>query len=115
MSEQESSSCGICGGWKRIAYTIEFRECVPHSISVDPNTVIAPFKLCPGHREPAQKQDYGGKLDEQGDYTASLWSNGVDIDRPSQHVELSPAQALSLLAWLEQNREKLQQMAKEQG
>jgi hypothetical protein len=120
MSEQESNVCAICGGMLRIDYTIEFRECMPHSISVEPNQVVVPgMRLCPGHPEPAPKHD--GKLDEDG--SATVWYDniyshvrGVLID-DSRGVcaYLEPKQSLSLLAWLEQERGELQRLAEEAG
>lgn len=68
---------------------------------------------------------HDGKLDERGSYTVELWNvNGtatVDIDKDDNvsdypdHVELTPAQALSLRDWLIQYSPELERLAKEQG
>ena len=126
MSE-ENNVCEICGGWLRIAYTIEFRKCTPHSISVDPNPAPAPFKLCPGHPEPVEKHD--GNLDESTDYHAFVETQenyglcdgsklvvvrGGHGDCESSCILLNPEQALSLRDWLIQESPELERLAKEQ-
>lgn len=107
MNEQERNLCALCGG-----------------------PLQASHLWCPGPHskedlEPAPKHD--GKLDERGDYTVELWvQHGkatVDIDENisswvcdnPRNVELTPKQALSLLAWLKQEEQELQRLAKEQG
>ena len=125
MSEQENNLCETCGGLKRIAYTIEFRECAPHSISVNPGQFTAPFKLCPGHPEPTPKHDgglgndlrvhYDDNLDDPWDLANKATYKGVRVSNPYGYMPLTPAQALLLLAWLRQEEVKLQRLAKEQG
>jgi len=123
---EESNVCEICGGWLRIAYTIEFRQCTPYSISVDPQVAPAPFKLCPGHPEPATKHD--GHLDDMqsGGMVVQHYlhqyrdgtQNRVRIveDRGpyTQPFSMNPIQSLSLRDWLIQEAPELERLAKEQ-
>lgn len=75
---------------------------------------------------PDDEPKHDGKLDEQGTYTVGLYENknarqmSVDIVESDnnllepEYVKLTPAQALSLLAWLRQEEAELQRLAKEQ-
>lgn len=81
-----------------------------------------------GHHvhEPAQKHD--GGLDEKGHETVSygkvyvgmgmngksLFVDGVHLDSLDESVHMRPKQALSLLAWLQQEKPELERLAKEQ-
>lgn len=122
MSKQENDICPICGGRKRIAYTIEFRELSPHSISVDPSQMSTQFKLCPGHPEPAQRHD--GWLGPNAEGLAPHVRHATDpwINKPMVRIEqanhpsmdLFPHQALSLRDWLIQESAELERLAKEQ-
>lgn len=58
MSEPESNVCVVCGGMKRIEYTISFEECAPREVRVGPGDSLLTkgWRLCPGHPEPEQKQ-----------------------------------------------------------
>lgn len=54
MSEQESTICAVCGGVKRVDWTISFEKCYPVEMRFDPATLAENGRLCPGHPEPAQ-------------------------------------------------------------
>lgn len=118
MSEQESNVCEICGGVKRIEYVIGFEEGRPRDMRVEsPSLLEGEWRLCPGHPEPAQKHD--GRLDEDYQVYQSNGAWGVEgmilEYKGTCRAIIRPAQALSLLAWLEQNREELRRLAKEQA
>ncbi len=128
--KEPSNICPQCGGVINIFYTIEFLECRPRSIRVDPQPMpSSTWTLCPGHPEPAVKHD--GNLDGRGqmDYLhASVehrtWYGADEIEAVSisggygdienSHVVLDPKQALSLLIWLTQEKPTLEKLAKEQ-
>lgn len=125
MSEQESNVCAICGGLTRIAYTIEFRECMPHSISVDPSQVVVPhMRLCPGHPEPVPTPD--GKLSHLTQSAIAYWLRGlrkgfgVDLNdiyadrEPSEQDWLRALQELYDLSDGSEEVLELQRLAKEQ-
>lgn len=130
MSEQESNVCTICGGTKRVDWTISFEECRPVEMRFDPATLAGNWRLCPGHPEPEQK--HNGNLDDRpqhDDYHASVeiqedWglcdgSKIVEIyggrgDCENCRVLLEPVQALSLLVWLKQEIPELERLTKEQ-
>lgn len=61
--------------------------------------------------------EHDGKLDEYDDYRVTLDENRqvVVSDGHDAHIYLDAKQALSLLAWLEQEKGKLEQRAMEQG
>lgn len=122
MSE-ESNVCAICGGVKRVDWTISFEECHPVEMRFDPASLVGDWRLCPGHPTPAQQHD--GFLDEKHEYEVSYWQKEsktpkiyieeTDMvkDEP-EFVAISPAQALSLLAWLKQEEAEIQRLPKEQ-
>lgn len=122
MSEHESTICAICGGYT--SQVIIRRLPAANSEGIPyPLADVPPIRLCPGHPEPVQKHD--GRLDKDGDtkvqYGAAYpGERGIYVldmidDDPKHHsVYLGPAQALSLLTWLEQERGELQRLAKEQ-
>lgn len=118
MSE-EKNTCKICGGVKRVDWTISFEECHPVEMRFDPASLAGNWRLCPGHPEPAPKHD--GNLDRDGDakvqYGAAYpGESGVYIidTTDDDDVYLGAEQALSLLAWLKQEESELQRLAKEQ-
>jgi len=124
MSEQESDTCKTCGGVKRIDWTISFEQCRPVEMRFDPASLASGnWRLCPGHSELAPNHD--GKLDAQGKHEVSYWKDKLArqtwvcieetddlLDEP-EHVQLTPTQALSLLAWLRQEEAELQRLAEE--
>lgn len=107
MSQQESNICEICGG-----------------------PLQANHLWCPGpHSEDEPTPKHDGKLDKDGwsdVEITEIWScvqdkygQGVRVgslgcENESMRVELDPAQALSLLAWLSQEKNELERLAKEQ-
>lgn len=116
MSE-ENNVCGICGGVKRVDWTISFEECHPVEMRFDPASLAGNWRLCPGHPNPAQKHD--GKLGE--DAYVNYYHYPKNTLAPSTMVrvftecgELTPMESLSLLAWLKQEESELQRLAKEQ-
>lgn len=121
MSEQESNICAICGGVKRVYWTISFEECHPVDVRFDPASLASNWRLCPGHPEPATKHD--GSLqpasrvyhDVDGLRRPVVRIDGEYQTGPEDTVELSPHQALSLLAWLKQEEPELERLAKEQA
>lgn len=121
MSE-ESNVCKICGGVKRVNWTISFEECHPVEMHFDPAALAGDWHLCPGHPGLATKHD--GFLDEKHEYEVSWWQRDsamprVYIEETStmkeepEFVGISPAQALSLLAWLRQEEAELRRLAGE--
>ena len=123
MSE-ESNICTICGGVKRVDWTISFEQCHPVEMHFDPASLAGDWRLCPGHPEPAQKHD--GRLDEEGNAIVEIdpralvvISNQHEtpdmfIGKSHESVYLTFEQALSLLVWLKQEEAELQRLAKEQ-
>jgi hypothetical protein len=74
--------------------------------------IYPPASQCPSIFPPPPHHD--GKLDDR--YDAYLTNEGVGIsDSCDDHVDLSPKTALSLLAWLRQQENELQQMAKDEN
>lgn len=125
MSE-ESNVCAICGGMKRIEYVIGFEEGRPHDMRVESPSLLPEggWRLCPGHPEPVTAHD--GFLDEKREYEVSWWQKQSEAPRiyieetstvkdEPEFVGITPAQALSLLAWLKQEEPELQRLAKAGG
>lgn len=118
MAEQESNVCVICGGTKTIVLKCEptYTNGYTSSLQWTGNNT-RPYCSCPPP-EPAQKHD--GRLDERGDAVVSYGkayfgqSKDIHIDGYDDGACLTPAQALSLLDWLLQEKETLERLAKEQ-
>ena len=120
MSEQEKNICPRCGGVKRVEYVIIFVDGVPYEMRIDAQDLPTEtgWHLCPGHPEPAQRHD--GNLNTES--THNVYYNnfgGVAIHAndaaPDTSVTwMSASEALSLLAWLQQERDALARLAKEQ-
>lgn len=62
---------------------------------------------------PDDEPEHNGNLDEFGGAQVRITDGHVYISE-TETIELTPAQALSLLAWLTQKDVKLQSLAKEQ-
>ncbi len=118
----ENNICEICGGVKRIEYTIGFVEGAPHDMRVEPHELPVAWRMCFGHPEPAQKHD--GDLG----HNASVWiedeqhitadgetfyTKYVKISDKVRCVGLIPKEALSLLAWLKQEEAELRRLSEE--
>lgn len=119
MMSTEYNLCPKCGG-------VTSLKRPEHSMRVSTGV----FRPCTCKPEPVQKHD--GKLDKravhddyhatatiQDDYGLCDGSKLVEVaggrgDCENSRVLLEPAQALSLLAWLTQERGELQRLAKEQ-
>lgn len=78
------------------------------------------FHLVQQDFEPAPRHDgsldeYGNGMVEISEYRVVISSQeqGPEAFAPVEAVHLTPEQALSLLVWLEHNREDLQRMTKE--
>lgn len=131
MNEQENNICALCGGVKRVDWTISFEQCHPVEMRFDPASLAGDWRLCPGHPEPAQHHngrlddrlathDYHADVEMQEDYGMCDGSRVIVIaggrgDCENSRILLEPAQALSLLDWLLQKRDELTRLAKEQG
>lgn len=115
MSEQ--SICPICGGVPNQSVIVRRLPAMNSERVPYPIAPVPPIRLCLGHPEPAPKHD--GKLDGDGDakvqYGAAYpGERGIYVvdTTDDDSVYLSPAQALSLLAWLKQEEAELQRLAK---
>lgn len=119
MSE-DSNVCAVCGGLKGPVT----REFLDHLLCSAPYTNPLFFRACSCHPEPAEKHD--GDLghnttafysDEKyiTDNGESFFNREVCLSDKMRHICLIPKEALSLLAWLTQERGELQRLAKEQG
>lgn len=83
---------------------------------------FAPYKKCDCPSEPESALKHDGKLDAYGyvkidEYpSVEIASRGDEETTLSYYetVHLTPTQALSLLAWLQQERETLERLVKEQ-
>lgn len=115
---EEDNVCSQCGGIKRVDWTISFEECRPVEMRFEPASLAGNWRLCPGHPEPVRKHD--GILDARSQYFryVLLTNEGdrqvVIMDNTFDGFGITPAQALSLLAWLKQEESELQRLAKEQ-
>jgi hypothetical protein len=110
--------CVQCGGIVRIEYTIGFEQCRPRDMRVNlDNKPDRPLRLCAGHPEPAPKHD--GKLDDEGQHKVSqsygAWGfEGVILEYEGHTAAmLNPKKALSLLAWLTQEKAALEELVEE--
>lgn len=116
MDEQENNVCAICGGARRVNWTISFEECRPVEMRFDPASLADNGRLCAGHPEPAQRHD--GRLDEDYQVCHGNGAWGFEVVvleyKGTTQALIRPDAALSLLAWLQQEREALQRLAKEQ-
>lgn len=96
----EFNLCPKCGGVKSLKQPEHTRR-VRTSV----------FRACTCKTEPAQKHD--GKLGK--DSKAHINQSGlVVVEEYDEVAYLYPTEALSLLAWLTQERETLERLAKEQ-
>lgn len=109
----------FCDAWTVLAEQSNGR--VPDG--VEGNQLEAAYQLNLLPRPPEQSisaPKHDGKLDEDGNYTVShsygAWGfEGIILDEGKRTAALlDPKQALSLLAWLEQEKEKLELLVKEQ-
>jgi hypothetical protein len=103
--------CAQCGGIITSAH-FEYNQSKP--LDQEPATTAPQASIvgrfCPGHSKP--KHD--GKLDEEGDMEVCIREKYVEISEAFQEMLFSPQQALSLLAWLEQERPNSEKLTKEQ-
>lgn len=115
--------CGQCGGVTVIHSDTASSDVVVEDSGNGPEVRIGQmtYKCCTGHQ---LKHD--GRLDKEGRYTVELWEgasgsstvditenvSGYTISEP-ERVELTPKQALSLLAWLKQEEATLQKLVEE--
>lgn len=116
MNERpEDNICPVCGGLKRIGYTVIFEECMPHEIRVEDSRPLR--RLCPGHPRPIDEQTISRGVPNE---MKCHWEHGmVEIGSYYdqylfERVFLTPEKALSLLDWLKQEQDKLEQLVKEQ-
>lgn len=131
MSEQENNICAICGnpvkifrgGWLDPT-SQAYRDLAKQAWRDDARLI------CLGHPETAEKHngrlddrlathDYHADVELQEDYGMCDGSRVVVIaggrgDCENSRILLEPAQALSLLDWLLQERDELTRLAKEQ-
>jgi hypothetical protein len=120
MSEQESNTCPVCGGVKRIDWTISFEECHPVQVQFDPASLAGNWRLCPGHPEPAadeSEQDiiYGDLGDHVAVWHDESWGYDQIAIRGKGEVrtDLRPQQFLALLDWGMRHRKAIERLAKE--
>lgn len=113
MSEKQSSICMICGG---IQSWHGGEMPIANSIS------RKKFYPCPGHPASATKHDgtLSGRIPYQvccviGKKTQSAGVRIGHKETTNDEIWLSPAQTLSLLDWLQQEKETLTRLAKEQA
>lgn len=112
----DNNVCETCGGYKTIWYKVDLvMKGGPEQTVVPSQGVLTttPFNLCPGHPEPAPKHD--GQLDKEED--SRVYYNYkreiVVLAGGSSPSFLTPKEALSLLAWLLQEKEALERWIKE--
>lgn len=51
VDESQDNICKICGGALRIAFTITFEQCRPHSLREEIKQSLPAYRLCPGHHD----------------------------------------------------------------
>lgn len=124
MSDQ-NELCPVCGGILRVDFTITFFKGGPYEMKVSDMS-----RMCHGHPPPEQTHD--GNLDErdqhteyhasveinedwdQVDHTPLVAIRGGRGDCEHSLVLLDPHQSLSLLSWLFQQKNILEDFVKEQ-
>jgi hypothetical protein len=112
---QDIKLCEICGGAISITNLFPLYRTYPGDLA-------APIKLCSGHgTTPAvstPEPEHNGWLDPQGKYWVIINQDEKKIiiedsnyaDPDHDYTELTPAQALSLFAWLQQNQDLLKKL-----
>lgn len=114
----EITYCDTCGGLKNVTFPIAQTK------GMEPARAFQPFTytLCPGHPMPKHDGRLGGEEHEAQTVDYRQLGHGHtyislrydDSSRREDDIWLSPKQALSLLAWLKQEEQTLQELAKEQ-
>jgi len=119
----DSNICEQCGGSKTIWFKVEAitKADLEKRIELAENKSTTPFKICHGHPEPTIKHDGnlgdGARVCQDNDFRGPIvvirgkYNNDIG---PEDAVSLPYKQFLSLLAWGEQNRATMEQLAKEQ-
>lgn len=106
----QANICEQCGGMIRIEYTITFEYCTPREMRAEPYPHTSPFKLCPGHPDPASKHDGNLSGHSSVEYYALKDRTWVRLREGGETWILSPAEALSLLSWLQQEKPVVEQL-----
>lgn len=104
-----SNTCEQCGGQRTVYYKIEpvyGNNYTSAALAISPSTM----KLC---MCPVPRPKHDGKLDEHDEMEVRLDGKYVRLEEPWREILLNPKQALSLLAWLTQERETLERLAEE--
>lgn len=120
MSERENNICEVCGGVKRIDWTISFEECRPVEVRFDPASLAGNWRLCPGHPEPAQNgQEQDITYGDLGDHVAVFHDESWGYDqiairaKGETRMDLRPQQFIRLLDWGMSRRTAIEQLAKD--
>lgn len=112
----ESNICPQCGGVIRLEYTITFERCTPKEMRVGPDNLSlnpSPFKLCPGHPDPTSKHDGSLSGHSSVEYYALKDRTWIRLCEGGETWVLSPAESLSLLSWLQQEKPMLEKLQSE--
>ncbi len=111
-----SNICEQCGGQKTFYYKVEAiyaNDYTPHVLAASNSSM----KICTC---PIPKPRHNGRLDDRHAchvfYSKVAGKTGIfienEIDWLEDEIRLNPQQALSLLEWLQQERDKLEQLVK---